>query len=307
MVPLKFTNPDVTADGKPRAWIDLTKLETLWFNTGTLCNIQCEHCYIGSSPTNDRLVYLTLADVRSYLDEIADKGLGTRQIGITGGEPFMNPDIMPIIELILESGFNLLVLTNAMKPMEHKRDALLNMHSRFGSQMVLRISIDHYIKAKHEEERGENTWEPMVKGLQWLSAHGFTIDVAGRTQWNDNDQELRRGFARLFKTLDVNVDAQNPKELMLLPEMDECAPVPEITTECWGILNVDPGDMMCATSRMVVKRKGADKPVVLACTLLPYKEEFEMGTTLKQASGRVKLNHAHCAKFCVLGGGSCSA
>jgi uncharacterized Fe-S cluster-containing radical SAM superfamily protein len=62
----------------------LTQLETLWFNTGTLCNIQCDHCYIESSPTNDRLVYLTLADVRSYLDEIADQGLGTQQIGITG-------------------------------------------------------------------------------------------------------------------------------------------------------------------------------------------------------------------------------
>ena len=304
---MKFADPDVTADGKPRAWVDLTELETLWLNTGTLCNIQCEHCYIESSPTNDRLVYLTLADVRSYLDEIADEGLGTRQIGITGGEPFMNPDIIPIIELILGRGFKLLVLTNAMKPMEHKRDALVKLLSRFGSQIVLRISVDHYTKARHEEERGENTWEPMVKGLQWLSVHGFTIDVAGRRHWNNNDEELRLGFAQLFEALDVNVDAQNPKELMLFPEMDESAQVPEITTECWGILNVDPNDMMCATSRMVVKRKGADKPVVLACTLLPYEEEFEISTTLKQACRRVKLNHAHCAKFCVLGGGTCSA
>lgn len=303
---MKFANPDITADGEARAWVDLTQLETLWLNTGTLCNIQCDHCYIESSPTNDRLVYLTLADVRSYLDEIAEQDLGTQQIGITGGEPFMNPDIMPIIELILERGFELLVLTNAMKPMEHKREALLNVLSRYGSQMVLRISVDHFSQALHEEERGENTWAPMVKGLQWLSAHGFAIDVAGRTRWNDKEDDLRHGFARLFKSLDVSVDAQNPKELMLFPEMDEGAEVPEITTDCWGILNVDPNDMMCATSRMVVKRKGAEKPTVLACTLLPYEEEFEIGTTLKQASERVKLNHAHCAKFCVLGGGSCS-
>ena len=106
--------------------------------------------------------------------------------------------------------------------------------------------------------------------------------------------------------LDVKVDAQDPKQLMLFPEMDEGAEVPEITTACWDILNVDPDAMMCATSRMVVKRKGADKPSVLACTLLAYEQEFEIGTTLKQASGRVKLNHPHCAKFCVLGGGSCS-
>ncbi len=33
---------------------------------------------------------------------------------------------------------------------------------------------------------------------------------------------------------------------------------------------------------------------------------FELGHTLKEASRAVPLNHAHCAKFCVLGGGSCS-
>jgi hypothetical protein len=65
--------------------------------------------------------------------------------------------------------------------------------------------------------------------------------------------------------------------------------------------------MMCASSRMVVKHKGQDKPSVMACTLLAYDEQFNMGTTLKEASQSVQLNHPYCAKFCVLGGGSCSA
>ena len=93
---------------------------------------------------------------------------------------------------------------------------------------------------------------------------------------------------------------------MLFPEMDMRIDVPEITTACWGILNKSPSDVMCASSRMVVKRKGAERPAVLACTLLPYDEAFELGTTLKEAAGAVKLNHPHCAKFCVLGGASCS-
>jgi hypothetical protein len=93
---------------------------------------------------------------------------------------------------------------------------------------------------------------------------------------------------------------------VLFPEMDAAVDVPEITEACWGILHVSPDAMMCATSRMVVKRKGAARPVVLPCTLLPYDEQFEMGPTLAGAQGKVKLNHPHCAKFCVLGGGSCS-
>ncbi len=98
--------------------------------------------------------------------------------------------------------------------------------------------------------------------------------------------------------------------------MDARVDVPEITTACWGILDISPNAMMCATSRMVVKRKGEDAPKVLPCTLLPYDEAFEMGTTLAQSlkadggmfsDGAVKLCHPHCAKFCVLGGGACSA
>ena len=55
-----------------------------------------------------------------------------------------------------------------------------------------------------------------------------------------------------------------------------------------------------------LKRKGEAHPVVFACTLLPYDSRFELGRTLAVASGAVPLNHQHCAKFCVLGGGACS-
>ena len=56
--PTKFRDPYQTADGSVRAQVALERLDTLWFNTGTLCNLACENCYIESSPTNDRLVYL---------------------------------------------------------------------------------------------------------------------------------------------------------------------------------------------------------------------------------------------------------
>ena len=66
----KFRDPDITADGKRRASVAFSRLETLWFNTGTLCNLTCNNCYIESSPTNDALVYLTAQEVGVYLDEI---------------------------------------------------------------------------------------------------------------------------------------------------------------------------------------------------------------------------------------------
>ncbi len=88
----KFSDPDWTARGEPRALVPLAELRTLWINTGTLCNITCENCYIESSPTNDRLVYITAAEVAPFLREA--QALGTREIGFTGGEPFMNPEFL---------------------------------------------------------------------------------------------------------------------------------------------------------------------------------------------------------------------
>jgi uncharacterized Fe-S cluster-containing radical SAM superfamily protein len=301
----KFTDPTTTADGKPRASVAPTGLTTLWVNTGTLCNLTCENCYIESSPTNDRLAYISRAEVRTYLDEIAGSYLGTREIGFTGGEPFMNPDIIGMLEDSLQAGHEVLVLTNAMRPMMKHARALLDLAERYANALTVRVSVDHFEPARHRQERGDRSWRPMIEGLRWLSDSGFKVHIAGRTRWGEDEGTLRAGFAALFAAEGIAVDARDPACLVLFPEMDIGAEVPEITTECWELLGVRPEDQMCASSRMVVKRRGADAPEVVACTLLPYDERFAMVPTLASSLRPVALNHPHCAKFCVLGGGSC--
>ena len=305
---LKFKNPFVTQDGSQRAYVRMKKLATLWFNTGTLCNLACQNCYIESTPRNDRLSYLRVDEVVSYLEEIAREGHETDEIGLTGGEPFMNPDILEIIRSVLERGFSNLVLTNGMRPMMRPaiRSGLLKLHTEFRDKLMIRVSVDHFDQAVHEKERGSGSWGPMVEGLRWLSENNFQIAVAGRTLWQESEEELREGFSVFFKKNEISIDAWNPRELTLFPEMDEGSSVPEITTECWDLLGVSPDDMMCASSRMVVKHKGDPKPSVMACTLLAYDKSFNLGATLVEASKSVQLNHPHCAKFCVLGGGKCS-
>ena len=305
----KFEDPNWTAKGEERATVPLIKPSTLWFNTGTLCNIECKRCYIESSPTNDQLVYISADEVAEYIEQIRDLDWPIQEIGFTGGEPFMNPDMIKMAEHCLQAGFEVLILTNAMKPMMRPRvqEGLLKLKEKFADSLTLRISLDHFRAEMHDEERGNGSYDSTLEGMRWLRDNGFKMAVAGRTIWGDTDASSREGYHKLFSDEKFDIDASDPGATVLFPEMDEMADVPEITKACWGILNKSPRDVMCASSRMVVKRKGAAKPTVLACTLLPYDPQFELGATLAEAAAPVKLNHPHCAKFCVLGGASCSA
>jgi hypothetical protein len=277
--------------------VELERLETVWLNTGTLCNLACTSCYIESSPTNDALVYLSLAEAEAYLDEA--ERLGTREIGFTGGEPFMNRDAIAMIGSALSRGFEVLVLTNAMRPMRRFEEQLKALPRE---RLTMRVSLDHHSQAVHEAERGAGTWEKAVGGLKWLFENGFRIAVAGRQVAGESKWNAQAGYDRLFAALGIALEGG----LVIFPAMDAAADVPEITESCWGITGVSPSSLMCASSRMVVKRKGAERPVVVACTLLPYDDQFALGETLEQASSKVMLNHPHCARFCVLGGASCS-
>ncbi|WP_297341151.1 radical SAM protein, partial [Pseudophaeobacter sp.] len=223
--------------------------------------------------------------------------------------PFMNPQMIAMTKTALARGFEVLILTNAMLPMMRKsmRAGLQELEATFPGKMTLRVSLDHFSAQHHDEERGSGSFAKTIEGMCWLRDTGIKMAVAGRSLWGESEADSRAGFAALYQAHGFDIDAQNPGATVLFPEMDENVEVPEITTACWGILDKSPNDVMCSSSRMVVKRKGAETPVVLACTLLPYSPEFELGATLAEAEAPVRLNHAHCAKFCVLGGASCSA
>lgn len=305
----KFRDPNVTANGDVRARVSYDRTKTLWFNTGTLCNIECTNCYIESSPTNDRLVYLTASDVEPYLEELDGAGETGIEIGFTGGEPFMAPEMIDILRLVLARGHSVLMLTNAMQPMMRPRikGGLMELREAYGDQLIMRVSLDHFSQDLHDKERGPGAFDLAMKGLRWLSENDFNLALAGRTIWGEEEEIARKGYAALIKTEGLAVDPDNATQLVLFPEMRPDGDPPEITTACWGILDKDPRDLMCASQRMVVKRKGAKSPTVVACTLLPYDQQFELGQTLQDARKSVPLNHSYCASFCVLGGGSCSA
>ncbi len=303
----KFRDPRVTLQGAPRASVAFAGLHMLWINTGTLCNIACANCYIESSPRNDALAFISAAEVAALLDEATTPQRHLQQVGFTGGEPFLNHDLPAMLQDVLGRGLRALVLTNAMKPMLRHAAALRLLAGTFGDRLTLRVSIDHPDPARHDAERGSGSFAQAIAGLEWLVRAGVHVHVAGRPGLSgESETALREGFSRLFASHRIPLDADDRQVLVLFPEMDAAVDVPEISTACWDILHRNPEELMCATARMAVKRKGADRPGVVACTLLPYDPRFELGATLAEAARPVALNHPHCARFCVLGGGSCA-
>src|SRR6266478_5141107 len=90
--------------------VPLAHLDDLWFQVaGTLCNLECRHCFIRCSPHNHNFGFLDLETVRRVLDESV--ALGVKEYYFTGGEPFLHRDLVAMLELTLRYG-PATVLTN---------------------------------------------------------------------------------------------------------------------------------------------------------------------------------------------------
>ena len=157
--------------------------------------LECVNCYIASSPTNDALVYITADEVRDYLDQIEDRRWPVKEIAFTGGEPFMNPQMIDMTEAALARGYEVLILTNAMRPMMRKtvQTGLLHLHAAYPGKLTLRISVDHYRADLHDAERGAGALEKTLIGMRWLRDNGLRMAVAGRSIFGTTEEDSRAG------------------------------------------------------------------------------------------------------------------
>jgi sulfatase maturation enzyme AslB (radical SAM superfamily) len=303
----KFQDPLITAKGEVRASVDLIALKTLWFNTGSLCNLACDNCYIESSPKNDRLAFITEDDVAKFLVEVREQKHPVELIGFTGGEPFANPHMVAILEKTLQEGFEVLVLTNAYKAIKRSYESLVSLQRQFGTKIKIRVSLDHYLRDRHESERGKGTFQETLYAIKWLVDNNIHTSIAGRSLMKEPMDLSLKGYQYLLDFQGIDLKLELGQNIVIFPEMDQKQDVPEISERCWSLLNKKPSDQMCSSERMIVKKKNHSGLTVMPCTLLAYDEQFELGSTLSNAVRSVHLNHRFCAEFCVLGGASCSS
>lgn len=280
------------------AKVPFQKLETLWFHTGSRCNLSCSNCYIESNPKNDRIKYLAIESLSPFLDEAHHQG--TKLIGFTGGEPFLNPQIIDLICEVLSRDFDLLILTNGHHVLKRHRESLLKIKRDYPKKLFLRISLDHHTEPEHDKVRGTGTFDSTLKEIKWLHQSGFQISLASRSSSTIKD------FQALLYEREIDWNLEKDK-IVFFPEMDKGVKSPTITDGCWSKLKKSPLNLMCSTERMIVHHKDHLRPKVMPCTLLAYEERHMISENIQESLSEIYLDHPFCAQFCVLGGASCSA
>ena len=277
-------------ESNPRGYIQPKALKELWLYTGTICNLCCSFCLEGSSPSNDRLDPITLDEVKPFIKEAV--ALDVEQFSFTGGEPFMIPEIVPILDYALDYK-PCLVLTNATQPLLNRLDQVALLANK-SFPLSFRVSLDHPDPAAHDEFRGEGNFDLSIKVIKQLHDLGFHISIARQSKAGEDTEAINRAYMPYFKQAGIPEDTF----IVVFPELHEPGShpdVPHITEHCMTTYKTEASrdQMMCNFSKMIVKKDG--KLSVYACTLVDDDEDYDLGASLTESMKiRVMLKHHRC-------------
>lgn len=142
----------------------------LWLYTNFHCNLCCDYCCVSSSPSTPHRE-LGAERIGRIVGEAARWGV--RELFLTGGEPFLLPDIDTIIATCVKQ-LPTTVLTNGMVFKGRGRRALESLPRG----LALQISLDSATPELHDAHRGAGTWVKAVAGIRLALSLGFRVRVA---------------------------------------------------------------------------------------------------------------------------------
>jgi len=290
-----------TPDGDPRGYIQPQSLKELWFHMGTICNLRCPFCLEGSKPGDQRIEQITHGEAAPFLAEAVT--LGVEQFSFTGGEPFVNQDLIPLLHQALET-CPCLVLTNGTEPLFNRmHDVLCLLESPY--PLRLRVSLDYPDPDQHDAGRGQGNFKMALKTLGHLHQNGFSVSIARQETVGENTEAVNAAYRPHFQRAGLPADLPIVSFPDFMPP-GAIAHVPHITEQCMTTYKNEPdrAAFMCHYSKIVLKKNGRVR--VYACTLVDDDEDYDLSGTLTEAMNvRVMLKHHRCTS-CFACGASCS-
>ncbi len=264
----------------------------LWFFTGSKCNLTCTHCYVESSPTADQHPFLTLETFKNSINETLSKNYKKLDIYFTGGEPFVNPDLVEMLKESLKHA-DTTILTNATKISKSMAKKLANLQSNTGKKLIFRVSVDGATKESNDEIRGKRSFERATKGIENLVEHGFNPIVTAMRSWSLLDSgKMNDQF------VDLLIEKGIPSEkqiLKILPPLrigreidrDRGYGSEELFTEdCFT--DYDYNNLQCSKCRMVSERG------VWVCPILTNEDHAKMGDNLTETEKPYEMVDMAC-------------
>jgi hypothetical protein len=314
------------ARGEGRGYVEPSQvagryvLEDLWVMQGSVCDLRCKHCYTASSPSNNRLEQISFSELRPHLEGAGR--FGVRKIYFTGGEAFVNDDVLSgraarNEEFLKSLAFALEiapveVLTNGRRYIRNHFDALRDLRARYGDRLRLRITLESPRAEEHDRIRGRGTFAQTVETIVQLAAMGFVPLLTAERPFlsEPNDDEIRNAYRALFLARRVEVEVnliENVLEMgfqLVQLAKEGRAPRPEVfvTTNCFAILNKPAESLMCHFSRCLQKIDGELR--YYPCPVIYDDQRFELGRTLAESFRPVYVAHKNCYEYCLKGRGA---
>ncbi|MFQ5700549.1 MAG: radical SAM protein [Acidobacteriota bacterium] len=267
----------------------LFDLDTVWFQVaGTLCNLRCTHCFISCTPKNHSHEMLSLETVLGFLDEA--RSLGVREYYFTGGEPFMNRDLLAMLEATLRQG-PATVLTNGLLIRNGMAERLKQLADASRHSLDLRVSIDGYDAATNDPIRGAGTFERVMRCLTDLARVGLApvitvseaCDGAGSREGRERFLEMLAGIGLKHPRLKILPLLRLGAEESRSRAYEDC----ESLAGC-SVSSEQARGLVCSSGRMVTSQG------VFVCPILIDFPAARMGTSLADTLRPFTLSYRAC-------------
>jgi radical SAM protein with 4Fe4S-binding SPASM domain len=143
--------------------------ERLIIELTTACNLRCKTCYLAASRSREN--ELTTDEVRKLLFEAAKSG--TRTVAFIGGEPFLRRDLPELVDIALDSFFDVQVSTNGTIVTEGFIERFSGLEN-----LTLQVSLDGPDEVSNDAIRGTGTYARASRFLELAATSGIRTSVS---------------------------------------------------------------------------------------------------------------------------------
>ena len=143
---------------------------TVHLEISSKCNLRCLYCYYFDNPAVD----YTNLPTEQWLQFFAELGsIAVMNVSLSGGEPFLRPDLTDLIEGIIQNKMRFSINSNGTLIDDHIAEYIAGTHRC----NYVQVSIDGASPKVHDSCRGNGSFVKAVRGIKTLQRHGVKVAV----------------------------------------------------------------------------------------------------------------------------------